>query len=72
MKKDESISAAFFNVEPNTTVRVGVTAPGCEALPYPVEQQDVTYTGDARTEPGEALTYVRVFLGPKIADAGAD
>lgn len=70
VKKDESISAAFFNVEPNTVVKVGVTAPGCEALPFPVEQGEVTYTGSARTEPGEALTYVRVFLGPRLADAG--
>ncbi|MBX3190834.1 MAG: hypothetical protein KF819_27805 [Labilithrix sp.] len=72
--KDETFSAAIYDVTPNTNVKVVVNSPLCEEVPFPVDYQNVTYTGNQQTEPGEVLSYIRVFIGPKKApvDAGAD
>jgi hypothetical protein len=73
--KDEAFSAAFSDVDINTPIKVTVTSPTCEQVPFPVDYQGVTYTGVQKTEPGEVLSYIRVFIGPKktpIADAGTD
>ena len=71
--KDESFSAAFSDVDISVPIRVTVSSPTCEQVAFPVDYQDVTYTGVQQTEPGEVLSYIRVFIGPKkIADAGTD
>lgn len=71
--KDEAFSGAFSDVDINVPIKVIVTSPSCEAVAFPVDYQGVTYTGVQKTEPGEVLSYVRVFIGPKkIADAGSD
>jgi hypothetical protein len=73
--KGEAFSAAVSDVEPGVAVNVTVTSPLCEQLPFPVDYQDVTYTGVQKTEPGDVLSYLRVFIGPKkttVADAGTD
>jgi hypothetical protein len=73
VKAGESFSAIFYDVDPGVTVRVSATSPTCEQVPFPVETDGVTYTGNQKTEPGEALAFLRVYLGPaKIADAGTD
>jgi len=71
----ESFAAAFTDVEVGVNLTVKVDSPSCEPLPFPVAYSDVTYTGNMKAGPGEVLSYVRVFLGPKkatIADAGTD
>lgn len=71
--KDESLSAAFSDVDPGVLVKVTVTSPLCEQVAFPVDYQDVTYTGVQTTEPGDVLSYIRVFIGPKkIVEAGTD
>jgi len=64
-KKGEAFAAAFSDVDTGVNVKVTVTSPLCEQLPYPVDFDGVTYTGNQKTEPGEVLSYVRVFIGPK-------
>lgn len=64
-KKGEAFAAAFSDVDPGVNVKVTVTSPLCEQLPYPVDFDGVSYTGNQKTEPGEVLSYVRVFIGPK-------
>lgn len=70
--KGESLSAAFYDVEVGVPLRVTVASPVCTPLGFPIAEDDVTYTGNVRAEAGEALSYVRVFLGAKTSDAGAD
>jgi hypothetical protein len=71
--KDEAFSAAISDVDPGAPVKVTVTSPLCEEIPFPVDYQDVTYTGVQKTEPGDVLSYLRVFIGPKkVVDAGTD
>lgn len=71
--KDEAFSAAVSDVDPGVAIKVTVTSPSCEQVAFPVDYQDVTYTGVQKTEPGDVLSYIRVFIGPKkIADAGTD
>jgi hypothetical protein len=69
----EAFSGAFTDVDIGVPLTVTVQSPLCEALPFPVDFPDVTYTGVQKAEPGDVITYLRVYLGPKkIADAGAD
>lgn len=71
--KDEAFSAAFSDVDINVPIKVTVSSPTCEQVPFPVDYQGVTYTGVQKTEPGAVLSYIRVFIGPKKpADAGTD
>ena len=71
--KGTAFSAVFYNVEPGVPLTVRVDSPRCEALAFPVEQGGVAYGGTQKVEPGEALSYLRLFLGPvKASDAGAD
>ena len=64
-KKGEAFAAAFSDVDPGVNVKVTVTSPLCQQLPFPVDFDGVTYPGNQKTEPGEVLSYVRVFIGPK-------
>jgi hypothetical protein len=71
--KGEPFSVAFSDVDINTPIKVTVSSPSCEQVPFPVDYQGVTYTGVQKTEPGDVLSYIRVFIGPKkISDAGTD
>ena len=71
--KDETFSAIFTDVEPGVPIKVVVTSPSCEQVAFPVDYGGVTLTGMQKAEPGDVVSYVRVFLGPtKIADSGAD
>lgn len=71
--KDESFSAAVSDVDPGVNVKVTIQSPTCEQLPFPIDYQDVTYTGNQKAEAGDVLSYIRVFIGPKkIQDSGAD
>lgn len=63
-EKGASFSAAIYNVEIGVNVKVNVTSPKCQVIPYPFDQSEVTYTGNQKTEPGEVLSYVRAFIGP--------
>jgi len=74
--KDEAFSAAFSDVDVNVPIKVTVNSPLCEQLPFPIDHPDgVTYTGVQTTEPGQVISFMRVFIGPKkpaIADAATD
>lgn len=71
--KDEAFSAAISDVDVGVPIKVTVQSPRCEQVPFPIDVADVTYTGVQQTEPGNVLSYIRVYIGPtKIADAGAD
>lgn len=71
--KDEAFSAAVSDVEPGVPVTVTVDSPLCEQVAFPIDYQDVTYTGVQKTEAGDVLSYLRVFIGPKkVVDAGTD
>ncbi|HSO31822.1 MAG TPA: hypothetical protein VLT33_04885 [Labilithrix sp.] len=71
--KGEAFSAAFSDVDVGVAIKVTVNSPTCEQVPFPIDYQDVTYTGVQKTEPGEVLSYIRVFIGPKkVGDAGTD
>jgi hypothetical protein len=63
--KDQSFSAAFSDVDPGVAVKVIVDSPTCQQVPFPVDFQDVTYTGVQKAEAGQVLSYIRVFIGPK-------
>ncbi len=71
--KDQAFSAVFSDVEVGVPIKVTVSSPLCEQVPFPIEDKDITYTGVQRTEAGEVLSYIRVYIGPKkTADASAD
>lgn len=71
VKKNEGFSAIFYDIEPGVTVHVTASSPRCGQAPFPVEIDGVTLTGNQKTEAGDALSYMRVFLSmPKIVDAG--
>ena len=71
--KDESFSGIFTDVEPGVPIKIVVTSPMCEQVAFPVDYGGVTLTGMQKAEPGDVVSYIRVFLGPnKIADSGAD
>lgn len=73
VKKGESLSAIFYNVDVGTKVTVKVSSPTCQATAYPVDYQGVTFTGaPVVAAGGESLSFYRAFLGDKIADAGKD
>lgn len=73
VSKDESFSGIFTNVEAGVPIKVVVTSPICEQVAFPVDYGGVTLTGLQKAEPGDVVSYIRVFLGPqKIADSGAD
>jgi hypothetical protein len=72
-QKDQSFSGIFTDVDVAVPIKVIVNSPLCEQLPFPVDFQGVTYTGQQKTEAGEVISYIRVFIGPKkIADSGTD
>ncbi len=70
--KGEGISAVFYNVDPGVPLEVKATSPSCTALGFPISEDGVTYTGLVRAEAGDALAYVRVFLGARSGDASTD
>jgi len=71
--KDETFSGAFTDVEPGVPLTVTVSSPDCEQIPFPVDYDGVTLTGQQKTEPGDVISYIRVFIGPKkITEAGTD
>ena len=52
---------------------VVVASPTCEQVPFPVDYGGVTLTGGQMAETGDAVSYIRVFVGPKkIVDSGTD
>lgn len=65
-----TFAAAFYNVDVGVPVRVGVSSPVCKPVPFPVETDDVTYTGVNRVEADEAVSFHRVYLRDPIADGG--
>jgi hypothetical protein len=71
--KDETFSAAFNDVDTGVPLKVTVTSPDCEQVAFPLDYSGVTLTGQQKAEPGDVISYIRVFIGPKkIADAGTD
>ena len=71
--KGENFSGVFTNVDAGVPITVIVSSPSCEQLAFPVDYGGVTLTGVQKAEPGDVVSYIRVFLGPKkVADAGAD
>jgi len=73
VKKDESLSVGFYNVEPGVPIKVTVDSPLCDQLAFPVEVDGITYTGVQQTEAGDVISYIRTYIGPaKTQDAGAD
>ena len=71
--KDESFSGVFTDVEPGVPLTVTVNSPDCEQVAFPVDYGGVTLTGQQKTEPGDVISYIRVFIGPtKIPDGGTD
>ena len=73
VKAGSTFSAAFYNVEVGVPLKITVTSPDCAQAPFPIDVGDVTYTGALTAEPGEALSYVRLYIRDSVvADAGAD
>ena len=73
VKAGSTFSAAFYNVEVGVPLKITVTSPECGQVPFPIDVGDVTYTGALTAEPGNALSYVRLYIkDPVVADAGAD
>ncbi|MEA2752888.1 MAG: hypothetical protein QOI41_7031 [Myxococcales bacterium] len=71
--KDENFSGVFTDVDTGVPLKVTVTSPDCEQIAFPVDYSGVTLTGQQKAEPGDVISYIRVFIGPtKIADAGTD
>ena len=71
--KDESFSGVFTNVDAGIPIKVIVSSPSCEQLAFPIDYGGVTLTGVQKAEPGDVVSYIRVFVGPKkVADSGAD
>lgn len=71
--KDENFSAAFSDVDTGVPLKVTVTSPDCEQVAFPIDYSGVTLTGQQKAEPGDVISYIRVFIGPKkISDAGTD
>ena len=73
----EPLSAVFYDVPIGVPLRVTASSPRCPTLPFPVSEEDVTYTGNVVAQAGTSLSYVRVFLGggpdaggPDAGDAG--
>lgn len=64
VKKGTSFSAFFYNVEPGVTVRVIATSPTCQQITFPYAKDGKTFTGNQKTEAGEAISFMRVYLGP--------
>jgi hypothetical protein len=64
VKKGASFSAFFYDVDPGVTVKVTATSPTCQQLPFPIAKDGKTFTGNQKTEPGESLSFMRVYLGP--------
>jgi hypothetical protein len=65
VKKGEDFSAVFYNIDPGAKVSIKVTSPTCAQKPYPVDAQNVTFTGTQTIEGGDSLTFSRVFLAAK-------
>jgi hypothetical protein len=73
VSKDESFSGIFTDVDPGVPIKVIVNSPICEQQAFPVDYGGVTLTGVQKTEAGDVVSYIRVFLGPKkVADSGTD
>ncbi len=71
--KGQTITAIFYNVAVNVPLKVTVKHPTCSPVPFPVEQSGVRYTGNQTAEPGDSLSFFRVYLaGAPGADAGTD
>jgi hypothetical protein len=74
-KKGESFHAVVYNIDLGAPVNVKLTSPLCKQKAFPVDVDNVTYTGkNQKVEGGEVLSFMRVFLGDKqaAADAGDD
>ncbi len=74
-KKGESFHAVIYNVDLGAPVNVKLTSPLCKQKAFPVDVDNVTYTGkNQKVEGGEVLSFMRVFLGDKQegTDAGSD
>ncbi len=73
VKAGTTFSAAIYNVEVGVPLKITVSSPQCVQVPFPVDVDDVTYTGFQKAEPGEALSYMRVYIkDPVVTDAGTD
>ena len=71
--KDQSFSGVFTDVDVAVPLTVTVTSPDCEQVPFPLDYDGVTLTGQQKAEAGDAISYIRVFIGPKkITEAGTD
>ncbi len=71
--KDESFSGIFTDVEIGVPITITVSSPTCEQVAFPVDYLGVTLTGVQKAEPGDVVSYLRVFVGPtKVVDSGAD
>jgi hypothetical protein len=71
VQKGAAFSAIFYNVDPGVNVRVIASSPSCEQVAFPLDADGVTLTGNQKTEPGESLSFLRIYLGPaKSVDAG--
>lgn len=67
----ENNGAIFYNVTPGAKVTVTAKSPGCSQLPFPVAYEGVKYNDNQTTEGGESFTFMRVFLGAKVAEPDA-
>jgi hypothetical protein len=65
VKAGARFSAFFYDVDPGVTVKVVATSPTCTQLAFPIAKDGKTFTGSQKTEAGEALSFTRVYLGPK-------
>lgn len=63
--KDEAFSALISDIDVGVPLKVIIDSPTCAQMPFPVDYQDVTYTGGQQAEAGMTLSYIRTFISAK-------
>jgi hypothetical protein len=70
VQKGSTFSGVFYNVEIGVPLKVTITSPTCKQVPFPVDADDVTYTGITQADADESISYERVFLRDPAGDGG--
>lgn len=63
VKQGSRFSAFFYDVDPNVDVTVTATSPTCNQTAFRIDIDGKTFTGKQTTEPGEVLSFLRIYLG---------
>ncbi|HVJ91162.1 MAG TPA: carboxypeptidase regulatory-like domain-containing protein [Labilithrix sp.] len=72
VKAGSTFSAALYNVDVDVPLSFTVHSPNCQQARFPIDEGDVSYTGNITAEAGEALSYMRLYLEDRTTDAATD